>query len=840
MKRFIFTLVGLLGMLGISQAQMLDPVSWTKQVVKTGEDTYQIIITGNLDDGWATYSMTLDDDEGPVPTTVTFEDGAYTLSGDITECGGRMEAYDAVFEMDLVKFADRIVYVQEVKASVPTVIKGDVNFMVCDDMQCLPPDYYDFEIDLASANEVENFSVESACEGESFGALDAFNGEDDGFIDPVEWSIELIDKGNNEYDVVLKGKIIDGWDIYSQTIDPEAGPFPTMVSIEEMENIELIGDVVEASPYLETKMDPVFEVVLSKISKEGTYTQSFKSTGSDAKLVGFLEFQACDDTQCIPPTYVDFEVFPAKGVARIIGDEEDAKVYNLGTKGEGTPIYENFDFAGTERDCGTAANIEEAATKNKAGGNLWLWIFIAGFAGGLIALLTPCVFPMIPLTVSYFTKSKKGGLYNAIIYGLSIIIIYVTLGLLITGIFGSSALNQLSTNAWFNIAFFVLFMVFAISFFGYFEITLPASWTNSADKAADRGGLLGIFFMAFTLALVSFSCTGPIIGTLLVEAATGGGPALFGYIPIGPAVGMFGFSLALALPFALFAAFPAWLTSLPSSGSWMNSVKVTLGFIEVALAFKFLSIADLTMGWKILPYELFVAVWFLCALGLFLYFFGWLKFPLDSPIKKLSLGRVSLGVFSLFLAVYIALGFRFSEKANTFLTPPMLSGLAPPAGHSYIFPSQCPLNLNCFHDYDEGKAYAKKVNKPILIDFSGFGCVNCRKMEDQVWSKDNVYNLLKDKFVLVSLYVDDRTKLDEPYISAFSNKEISTVGMKWSDFEATHFQRNSQPYYVIADSDGKILNEPRAYTPDVKTYHDWLECGLNHFDENCDGCLSAN
>lgn len=835
MKKIILSLVGVFGLYGMLIGQILDPVSWSHQVIKTGDNTYQVVITGEIESGWSTYSQHLSGDEGPVPTTVTFEKGDYTLVGETDECGGREETYDPIFEMDLIKFHDRIVFIQELEASSPITIMGNVNFMVCDDKRCLPPDYYDYTIDLASATEMDDFTQEKACKGELVGAVNS--GDNSGFLNPVQWEIKLEEKGDNQYALVLSATIEDGWHIYSNNTPMDAGPFPTRVKIEEKEGAEVQEKAEEISPKAITKMDKVFGVELTTIHEAAKYVLNFTTQSSDAHLKGYLQYQTCDNSKCLPPAYVDFELIPSKGIARILNGNPEPDNYNMETIGEGTPVYEEFDYTNMDNNCAFVATDVRSSSKVDTS---WLWVLIAGFAGGLIALLTPCVFPMIPLTVSFFTKSKRGAFQNALIYGLSIIVIYLALGLIVTGVFGASALNQLSTNAWFNIAFFLLFMIFAISFFGFFEITLPSSWSNSADRAADGGGLLGVFFMAFTLALVSFSCTGPIIGTLLVETATGGGPTILGYIPVGPLIGMFGFSLALALPFALFAAFPSWLNSLPRSGSWMNSVKVVLGFIEVALAFKFLSIADLTMGWKILPYELFIAIWALCVLGMALYFFGILKFPLDSKIKKLSIGRVSMGLISIGLLVYILMGFRYSERGHTFKTPELLSGLAPPAGHSYIYPSDCPLNLNCFHDFEKGKAYAEKVNKPILLDFTGYGCVNCRKMEDQVWSQDGVYKLLKNKFVLISLYVDDRTALVEPYVSTFSEEKIETIGRKWSDFQAIHFSRNSQPFYVLLDSDGNILNQPRVYTPEVEIYKNWLLCGANRYDDNCNGCLSMN
>ncbi|RMG85503.1 MAG: DUF255 domain-containing protein, partial [Bacteroidetes bacterium] len=593
----------------------------------------------------------------------------------------------------------------------------------------------------------------------------------------------------------------------------------------------------ENSDHRKEGHDPMFDMNIVKFAESVTFTQKIKVNDPAKPVTGYLEYMTCDNTRCLPPKEVDFKISltgePVSATPAAPTISENGKVRSA----PNTPIDTNFDYTFAESECGTEATVQE----EKQGLGL---IFLLGFGGGLIALLTPCVFPMIPLTVTFFTKSSKdraSGIRNALIYGLSIIVIYVLLGMVITGVFGADALNLLSTNAWFNIFFAVLFIIFAISFFGYFEITLPSSWSNKTDQAADRGGLIGIFFMAFTLSLVSFSCTGPIIGTLLVETATGNADAtLLGHFPVGPLVGMLGFSVALALPFGLFAAFPSWLNSLPKSGGWMNSVKVTLAFIELALALKFLSVADLTMGWKIMPYEVFVGFWVLCALGLTAYYLGLIRFPHDSPVKKLSTTRKVLAAASFALALYLMSGFRYSERSETFITPNLLSGLAPPAGHSYIFPKKCPLNINCFKDYFEGLAYAQKVGKPILLDFTGHGCVNCRRMEDMVWGEDGVFELINDKYVLVSLYVDERKELEAPYTSTFSGRTMRTVGNKWADFQAIYFDRNSQPYYVLLSPDGTILNKPVAYTPDKDAYQAFLECGLQRFEAQKEQLLGSN
>ena len=467
-------------------------------------------------------------------------------------------------------------------------------------------------------------------------------------------------------------------------------------------------------------------------------------------------------------------------------------------------------------------------------------MFIFGFLGGLLALLTPCVFPMIPLTVSFFTKeTKKKGWVNALIYSISIVVIYVSMGILITVVFGPEALNGLSTSWIANTIFFVIFVFFAFSFFGFYEITLPSSWSNKSDRMADKGGLIGIFFMAFTLALVSFSCTGPIIGTALVQAASN---------PLGPFIVMLGFSLALALPFGLFAAFPAWLNTLPRSGGWMNSVKAVLGFLELALAFKFLSVADLTSHWGFLKYELFMGIWVIIFFLMTLYLFGKIKFPHDSPIKKLSKKRIGFALVSAVLTLYLASGFLPNEKTGQYNALTLMSGLAPPANYNFFMPSgkvdksikerypsytMCTNNIPCFKDYYEGMNYAKEINKMPFLDFTGHGCVNCRKVEEHIWVDDEIRNKLINDCVLISLYVDDDKKFDDIKISVRidSTYKIRNVGNKWSDFQQSNFKQNTQPLYVMLTLDEEVIANPRGYRPDegVEEYEQYLECGLQTF-----------
>ncbi|MEP2511064.1 MAG: cytochrome c biogenesis protein CcdA [Reichenbachiella sp.] len=478
-------------------------------------------------------------------------------------------------------------------------------------------------------------------------------------------------------------------------------------------------------------------------------------------------------------------------------------------------------------DC-NGSEPEEKQSKTLVG------IFILGMIGGLLALLTPCVFPLIPLTVSFFTKgseNKKKGFRDAMLYGLFIFGVYVLLSIpfhLLDSI-NPDILNEISTNVWLNLSFFVIFLFFAFSFFGYYEITMPSSLTNKISAAEGVGGILGILFMALTLSLVSFSCTGPILGSLLAGALSSDGGAWQ------LTAGMSGFGLALALPFALFAMFPSWMNKIPKSGGWLNSVKVVLGFVELALAFKFLSNADLVMHWGILKYELFMVLWIVVGVGLSLYFFGIVYFKHDSKPNNLSGLRIGLGVISAVFTIYLAMGLLKNEETNTFTSLKLLSGLAPPVGYSWIYPNDCPNDINCFKDLETGLAYAKKQNKPVLLDFTGYACVNCRKMEEHVWSDQKIFDYINDDYVLISLYVDDKKELPEEERVQIERvqggkRKLRKYGHKWAHFQTKFFNTNSQPYYVLLSPDGKqMLNTAVGYTPNVDEYAEFLECGLNSF-----------
>lgn len=688
-------------------------------------------------------------------------------------------------------------------------------------------------------------------------------------LNPIKWKFELEKINTTQYNLKYIAKVDKGWTVYSQYTSDD-GPVPTSINYESIEGIELVGKAIETG-YKKEGMDPFFGVNVIKFTADKPFIiiQKIRVKDASKPIIGYVNFMACDHEKCLPPTDADFSfAIPPDGAAplnsktdenlenvKVTGNDEDmAKIdstssaniipgvdSNLSDFGVGAIINgDKIDqkipslLSTYESPLSTCGGTEE----KKEG---LLWTFIFGFIGGLLALLTPCVFPMLPITISFFTKdTKRKGWVNGLIYGASIIVIYVLIGLLITIFIGPEALNRLSTNWIANTLFFVIFIAFAFSFFGFYEITLPSSWSTGSDRLADKGGLIGIFFMAFTLALVSFSCTGPIIGTAIVQAATKGEY-------MGPFLVMLGFSSALALPFGLFAAFPAWLNTLPKSGSWMNSVKVVLGFLELALAFKFLSVADMTNGWGILKYELFMGIWIAVFAAMGLYLFGFIKFPHDSPLKKLSITRMSFGALSVLLVFYLSTGFRINEKTGDYNALGLMSGLAPPAHYNFFikpqdvdasikskYPSfsKCANNINCFKDYFEGISYAKEVNKPVMLDFTGHGCVNCRKTEEHIWVDDRIRGILNDSVVLISLYVDEDKKLSTVYISEHSGRKLRNVGNKWADFQIVNFKQNSQPLYVLATNDQKVISKPRPFVEGIDGYLQFLECSLSENRKN--------
>lgn len=636
-------------------------------------------------------------------------------------------------------------------------------------------------------------------------------------FEPVTWSFSSNKINDKEYELIFTANIDFNWHLYSQDI-PMAPPATTF-NFNQNNDYELLGDVVEESDVIE-EYDPNFEMILKYFAHEAIFKQKIKLTGDGARVAGFVEFMSCDDTKCLPPAEVDFHFSlgtPSKSVASesqklepVLLDISAAEVSANELNNTWEPIIDQV------KDYDTGGNTKESKT--------WWFIFIAGFIGGLIALVTPCVWPIIPMTVTFFLKrsdnNRGKGIRDAILYGVSIVVIYVALGLGITLIFGADALNALSTSAFFNILFFLLLVVFAAAFFGAFELTLPSKWTNAMDKRADKAtGVLSIFFMAFTLALVSFSCTGPIIGTLLVEAAVSGAK-------IGPFVGMLGFSLALAIPFTVFAIFPSWLQSMPKSGGWLNSVKVVLGFLELALALKFLSVADLAYHWGILDREVFLALWIVIFALLGIYLLGKIKFAHDSDVPFVSVTRLFLATISLAFAMYMVPGLWGAPLKA-------ISAFAPPLSTQDFSLYDDEVHAK-FDDYNLGMSYARSVGKPVIVDFTGWGCVNCRKMENSVWIDSRVRGHLLDDYVLISLYVDDKTKLPESEIMEViengEQKRLTTVGKKWSYLQRYKFGNNSQPYYVILDHDGNLLNAPRTFDTDVDEYIKFLQSGIKEFD----------
>jgi thiol:disulfide interchange protein len=645
----------------------------------------------------------------------------------------------------------------------------------------------------------------------------------EGILDPVKWSFSVEQKSKEDAILILKATIEKKFHIYSQFLSSD-GPIPTTFTFDKSSDYELVGKTAEENAVVE--YDPVWESKIGYFNDVAVFRQKVKiKKAGSFKIKGILNYMACNDKQCLPPTDVDFSFVLNKDAKDAPADKEikttqevkDTPVAMLAPDTLHPPqaVIAPADTSSDMLEPGCGETEGAAVSETSI-----LGIFFGGILGGLLALLTPCVFPMIPMTVSFFTKrsgSKQKGIVNAVIYAISIIVIYVGLGFLVTVTMGSDALNDLASNSFFNLAFFIVFVIFAISFFGAFEIVLPSSLINKADAASDKGGLIGIFFMAFTLSLVSFSCTGPIIGTLLVEAA-------HGQSYLGPLAGMTGFSVALALPFAFFAAFPGWLHSLPKSGGWLNSVKVSLGFLELALALKFLSNVDLAYHWGFLRREVFISLWVIIFALWGFYLLGKIKFAHDSDVSHVSVSRLLMSIIVFTFTIYLVPGIWGAPLR-------LISGFPPPEFYKEWITgttNECPHNLTCFHDFEEGMKYAKAQEKPVMIDFTGWSCVNCRKMEDNVWSDPKILKRLSEKYVLISLYVDDKTILPEKeqYISPLTGKRIRTTGNKWSDLESTKYKTNSQPYYVLLDNRGHLLAKPRGYTPDVDTYGKFLDEGL--------------
>lgn len=794
-------------------SQMEDPIKWKTTAKKTAPNEYDIIFTATLEKGWHLYSQDINPDAG-TPTRFVFNKGSYQTVGKVKELGKLKKVYDETSGSDLLYYENKVDFVQHVKLNGPlSKIEGTYDFQVCTDEMCLQPSEgnefsvaVQFDKGASAATENTTATTDEATDkpiGTLVQSPNILGGKNAQMQEPTKWKYTVNKLNDKEYELRFTAEIEKGWHIYGIEKTGDDGPTATSFNFKKSADYELVGEIQSLTKSVK-KYDTVFKQDVYTIDEKAEFVQKIKLLNPVKNISGQLVYMTCNDVQCIP--------------------------------GEA-----DFSFEIDKNVTAKAVETVDAAPKS-----LLLTVFGQGFIGGLLALLTPCVFPMIPLTVSFFTKKggnkKTSSIGSAALFGLSIIGIYVSLGFLITVIFGAEALNEIASNLYLNFVFFALFFIFALSFLGAFEITLPSSWANKADEKSEKGGIIGIFFMAFTLAIVSFSCTGVIIGSLLVEAIKGG--------ISGPITGMLGFAVALALPFTLFAIFPSWMQSLPKSGGWLNSVKVVLGFVELALAFKFLSTADLIGDWGLLKREYFLVIWIIIFTLMGFYLLGKLKFSHDSDVSYISVPRLLMAVLSFAFALYMVPGLWGAPVK-------LLSGLAPPMHYNegflngsgnhvtaatsttanadkptkYTERFHAPNGLTAYFDYEEGVAAAKKQNKPLLIDFTGWSCVNCRKMEENVWPDPRILNRIANDYILVQLYVDEKKiqlPENEVYTSKFG-KKINTLGRKWSDIQMTRYNSNSQPFYVLADHDGNPLVTPRGYDADIEAYAAFLEEGVTKF-----------
>lgn len=814
MKKLILSFTLLFALVNLAIAQLNNPVSWEFDQKKISDTEYELIFKASIEKGWHLYSEKLPEG-GPIATTIHFEESTdFETNGDFASEGKAIKVFDKSFNMDLEYFGGKATFTQKIKLKSPGTVKvsGYVEYMSCNEETCTPPTEAEFNFELKSSLTKSVTETESKAEI-SVGQM--------GIVTPVTWSFSKNKIESGLYELKFTATIEKGWHLYSTTLG-EGGPLPTIFSFDLSNNIELVG-VAEPSREPETVFDKVFGMNVEYFSDEVTFTQLIQlKKEENITINGEVNYMTCNDDSCIPGD---------KEFSFVIG--ETSKVQS--SKNEGSIVI-NDDL------------------KGGANRNLLIFLFFS-FLAGLAAILTPCVFPMIPMTVSFFmhsSESKAKARLHAILYGLSIIAIYTIIGTLVAVIFGPDAANWLSTHWIPNIIFFVIFVIFAFSFFGMFEIVLPSWLVNKADKGADRGGLLGSFFMALTLVLVSFSCTGPIVGAILVESA--GGAVLK------PIVGMFGFALAFAMPFTLFALFPQWLSNLPKSGGWLNSVKVVLGFIELALGLKFLSVADQTYHWGILDREVYIAIWIVIFTLLGFYLLGKLKFAHDSDVKFVSVPRLMMSIIVFSFVVYLIPGmFGAPLKAISGYMPPMSTHdfdlhkiireevdlITSDQGFSFLDEVKTdgceepkfadllhlPHGLEGYFDYEQAIACARAQNKPLFIDFTGHGCVNCREMEANVWGDARVLERLKNDFVIVALYVDDKTKLPESewVTSEYDGKVKKTIGKKYADFQITRYGVNAQPYYVILDHQEQMLVEPKARDLNPDNFVKFLDKAIEEF-----------
>lgn len=821
LRQTLLTLLSLFIVLGTS-AQVYDPVKWNYTTEPLGDNMFNLVFTAEIESHWHIYSQHLSPDEGPIPTAFDFKkiSGA-KLVGKTEEPTGK-KVFDEQFQMDVVYFEDKVSFKQKVKLlEEKATIEGELTFMVCNEERCLPPDYLEFKFNLKGEKpKSDKKEKEQTSEQEIETSEPITTTKQTEIFNPVKWEHYLEKVSKNEYYAVFEANIDDHWHLYSINLPSDDGPIATAFTFKESTDFSTEGSMIEDGKLI-NEYDENFAMELSFFEHKVRFVQKLNVKDTKTSVEGELTFMVCDAERCLPPEYVDFKLDFAKArkATKIYGDETEVR---------GEP----------SASIGSNDAIE--------GRSVW-GIFIISFLSGFAALLTPCVFPMIPMTVSFFTKQSKTkaeGIKNSIIYGISIILIYVVLGVVVTGLFGAEVLSNMATDPIFNLVFFLLLVIFAASFLGAFEITLPSSWINKADSRADKGGLIGIFFMALVLALVSFSCTGPIVGTLIVEAAASGG--------ITPIIGMLGFSLAIALPFGLFAAFPGWMNSMPKSGGWLNSVKVVLGFLELALAMKFLSNADLVLQLHIIEREVFIAFWIILFGLLTMYLLGKLRLPHDSPLEYVGVGRLSLAIITGAFTLYMLPGMWGAPLKLISAFPPPLQYSESPMGVGFTGggsggghteghganPDQHagPQGIMVFHDYEKGLAYAKEQEKPVMIDFTGHACVNCRKMEQSVWSDPEIKKMLAQDVVVISLYVDERTKLPESEQKEVTypdgrTKKLRTVGNKWAYKQIVEYGANSQPLYIVQDYNGNDLTKTANYQDhkEVPVFKAWLKGGIDSF-----------
>jgi thiol:disulfide interchange protein DsbD len=881
---FLFLALGL-------TAQFANPISWEFSFKPVAGDEFDLIAVSTAREDFAIYSQ-YTPEGGPIPTSFTWAPGDhYELVGKGKEAGHKKSGMDDMFGVEVIKFlGDKpVTWTQRVRVKdYARPIEVIVEWMCCDDEQCLPPTEEEHSYTLppakdprgstapkaeplprtpASTRTQETAPPRPAPPSSSAPAAAPKNGTAAGSNavasasdarsqngtpneveavptlatytvrgsaatenDPINWIFTAEKLSATDYLMKLTGTINQGWTIYGKDSYSEMADIATVFGIEAGEGVVPLGEVQEIANNAKVGYDKIWEAEVTKIGGTVTYSQRVSVSGNPV-INGYIMYICCDHEKCLAPRDLPFSL-------DLSGTQPVAMFDGLtGTPPPPVATNEPTNFAPNDLGLSVAFQPEPVGDcsvgAGETAGKSLLTIFGLGLLGGLFAMLMPCIFPMIPLTVSFFTKSggsRGEGIRKAGLYGFFIFLIYVLLSApfhLLDGL-DPGILNNIASSVTLNIIFFAVFIFFAGSFFGFYELTLPESWSNRASKAEGSGGIAGIFFMALTLALVSFSCTGPILGSLLVESVSGGAWPL--------TAGMAGFGVALGLPFALFAAFPGFLNNLPKSGGWLNSVKVVLGFVEVALAFKFLSTADLVGDWQFLRIEPFLAVWILCALGIAAYLLGFISFPLDSKKRKKSPIGVGIAVASLALAGYLAVGLTPDGDTGTYHGRKLMSGIAPPVCYNYLLPCDENKNITPFKDLEEGLAYARKVNKPVMLDFTGYSCVNCRKMEEHVWTEEKIKRYLTDEYVIVSLYVDERKPLPaaehrevDRMDGTGRTRTINTVGKKWQYLQQSVYSKISQPYYVLVSPDGTTLNPPVAYTADVDIYEDFLECGLNTF-----------